>query len=96
MAEAKAIVENNAEIAKEYGISESMVFRWRKDQENLFNGELKMAAKHTMLGCYTPKYPQLDERLLDWFTEQRSQGKFSFYPIANFNTISCDEFVYQA
>ena len=95
MAEAKA-VENNSEIARENGISESMVCPWRKDQENLFNGELKMSAKHTMLGHYTPKYPPLDERLLDWFAEQRSQGKFSFYAIANFNTISCDEFVYQA
>ena len=54
-----------------------------------------MSAKRTTLGRYTPKYPQLDERLLDWFTEQWSQDKFSFYAIANFNTISCDEFVYQ-
>ena len=40
VAEAEA-VENNSEIAREYGISESMVRRWRKDQANLFNGELK-------------------------------------------------------
>ena len=38
VAEAEA-VENNSEIAREYGISESMVRRWRKDQANLFNGE---------------------------------------------------------
>ena len=44
-----------------------------------------MSAKRTM-GHYTPKYPQLDERLLDWFTEQRRQSKFSLYVIANFNT----------
>ena len=31
VAEAEA-VENNSEIAREYGISESMVRRWRKDQ----------------------------------------------------------------
>ena len=24
-----------------------------------------------------PKYPELDQRILEWFTEQRSQGKFS-------------------
>ena len=35
VAEAEA-VENNFEIAREYGISESMVRRWREDQANLF------------------------------------------------------------
>ena len=39
VAEAEA-VENNSEIAREYGISESMVRRWRKDQANLYNGRL--------------------------------------------------------
>ena len=38
VAEAEA-VENNSEIARQYGISESMVCRWRKDQANLFNSE---------------------------------------------------------
>ena len=74
VAEAEA-VENNSEIARDYGISESMVRRWRKDQANLFNGELKMSAKCKTMGPYTPKYPQLDENVLEWFTEQRSQGK---------------------
>ena len=60
MAEAEA-VENNSEIAREYDISESMVRRWRKDQANLFNGELKMSAKRKTMGCYTPKYPELDQ-----------------------------------
>ena len=49
-------VENNFEIAREYGISESMVRRWRKDQENLFNGEIKLYAKRKTMGCFTPKY----------------------------------------
>ena len=75
VAEAEA-VENNSEIAREYGISESMVRRWRKDQANLFNGELKMSAKRKTMGCYAPKYPELDQTLLEWFSEQRSQGKF--------------------
>ena len=70
-------VENNSEIAREYGISESMVRRWRKDQANLFNGEIKLSAKRKTMGCFMPKYPELDQRILEWFTEQRSQGKFS-------------------
>lgn len=32
-------VENNSEIAREYGISKSMACRWRKDQANRFIGE---------------------------------------------------------
>ena len=75
VAEAEA-VKNNSEIAREYKISESIVHRWRKDQANLFNGELKMSAKRKMMGCYTPKYPELDHTLLKWFSEQRSQDKF--------------------
>ncbi len=74
VAEAEA-VENNSEIAREYGISESMVRRWRKDQANLFNGELKLSAKRKTMGCFTPKHPELDQRMLEWFTEQRSQGE---------------------
>ena len=74
VAEAEA-VENNSEIAREYGISESMVRRWRKDQENLFNGEIKLSAKRKTMGCFTPKYPAMDQRLLEWFSEQRSQGE---------------------
>ena len=77
VAEAEA-VENNSEIAREYGISESMVRRWRKDQVNLFNGELKMSAKRKTMGCYAPKYPELDQTLLEWFSEQRSQVSSSF------------------
>ena len=74
VAEAEA-VENNSEIAREYGISESMVRRWRKDQENLFNGEIKLSAKRKTMGCFTPKYPEMDQRLLEWFSKQRSQGE---------------------
>ena len=50
VAEAKA-VKNNSEI---------MVRCWRKDQVNLFNGELKMSAKQKTMGCYSRKYPELD------------------------------------
>jgi transposase-like protein len=69
VAEAEA-VENNSEIARDDGISESMVHRWGKDQANLFNGELKMSAKRKTMGCYSPKYPELDQILLEWFSEQ--------------------------
>ena len=82
VAEAEA-VKNNSEIARDYGISKSMVHRWRKDQENLFNGELKMSAKQKTMGCYSPKYSEFDQTLLDWFSEQRSQG-FRF-----FETMKC-------
>lgn len=54
MAEAEAI-ENNSEIAREYGISESMTRHWRKDQARLLNGQLKMSAKRKTMGCYTLK-----------------------------------------
>ena len=67
-------------MASEYGISESMVHRWRKDQANLFNGEIKLSAKRKTMLCFTlnlPKYLELDHRILGWFTEQRNQGKFS-------------------
>ena len=62
VAEAEA-VENNSEIAREYGISESMVRRWRKDQANLFNGKIKLSAKpvRKTMGCFVPKYPELDQ-----------------------------------
>ena len=53
-----------------------MVRRWRKDQANLFNCEIKLSAKRKTMGCFTPKYLELDQRILEWLTEQRSQGKF--------------------
>ena len=39
------VVENNKEIAREYGLSESMVRRWRRGQATILSGELKMSAK---------------------------------------------------
>ena len=68
-------VENNSDIALEYGLSESMVCCWRRDQVELFNGELKMSAKCTTMGCFTPKYPELYQQLLKSFTEQRDEGE---------------------
>ena len=60
----------------DYGISESMVRRWRRDQGVLFNGELP--DERRSMGRYIPKYPELDQQLFEWFTEQRSQGENSF------------------
>ena len=78
-AEAEA-VNNNREITREYGISESMVRKWRNQQHVLFTGELKMTAKRASMGRYRPKDPELDQQLADWFSDQRSQGKnCSFY-----------------
>ena len=67
-------VKNNREIAREYGISESRVRKWRNQQHMLFNGELKMTPKRASMGRYKPKYPELDQHLADWFSDQRSQG----------------------
>ena len=69
-------VENNSEIAREYGISESTDHHWRKDQANLFNSEIKLSAKWKTMGCFMPKYPELNQKILEWFTGQRSQGTF--------------------
>ena len=38
-------VENNSEFTREYGISELMVRRWRKDEASLFNGEIYLPNK---------------------------------------------------
>ena len=73
VAEAEA-VKNSREIAREYGISESMVRKWRNQLHMLFNGELKMTAKRASMGRYKPKYTKLNQRLADWFRDQRSQG----------------------
>ena len=73
VAEAEA-VENNSAITREYGLSESMVRRWCKDQAKLLNGKLKMSAKRTM-GRFTLKYPEVDQQILECFTEQTEQGE---------------------
>ena len=74
VAEAKA-VNNNREIAREYGISESMVRKWRNQQHVLFSGELQMTAKRASMGRYRLKDPELDQQLANWFSDQRAQGK---------------------
>ena len=53
---------------------EAVVHKWENQQHMLFNGKLKMTAKHASMGWYKPKYPELDQCLADWFSDQRSQG----------------------
>ena len=74
VAEAEA-VNNSCEIAREFGISESMVRKWHSQQHVLFSGELRMIAKPASMGRFRPKYPEMDQQLADWCSDQRSQGK---------------------
>ena len=85
VAEAEA-VENNSEITREYGISESTVHCWRKDQANLFNGEIKLSAKQKTMGCFTPKYLELDQRIFDFFLMACMQTRL--FPCQNLLWIS--------
>ena len=71
-AEAKA-VENSSEIARDYGLSESMVRRWRRDQATILSGKLKMSARRAKMGRFTPKCPELDEQAMEWFSQQRDR-----------------------
>ena len=71
-AEAEA-VENSSEIARDYGLSESMVRRWRRDQATILSGKLKMSARRAKMSRFTPKCPELDEQAMEWFSQQRDQ-----------------------
>ena len=71
-AEAEA-VENSSEITRDYGLSESMVRRWRRDQTTILSGKLKMFAKRAKMGRFTPKCPELDEQAMEWFSQQRDR-----------------------
>lgn len=59
-------------------MSECTISRWLKGQAKLFNGELKMSAKRTTMDRFTPKYPELDLQILEWFTEKSDQGEQMF------------------
>ena len=49
-------VNNNREIAREYGISKSMVWKWRNQQDILYH-----LVKRAFMGCYRPKDPELHQ-----------------------------------
>ena len=66
-------VENNLEIPRDYGLSESMVGCWRRDQATILSGKVKMSAKCAKMGCFTPKYPELDKQVREWFSWQSDQ-----------------------
>ena len=72
VAEAEA-VENSSEIAWDYGLSESMVRRWRRDQATILSGKLKMSVRRTKMSRFTLKCPELDEQAMQWFSQQRDQ-----------------------
>ncbi|RMX52849.1 hypothetical protein pdam_00011314 [Pocillopora damicornis] len=54
-------VESSSEITQDYGLKESMVRCWRRDQVTILSGKLKMSAKHAEMDRFTPKCPKLDE-----------------------------------
>ena len=64
IAEAEA-VENSSEIARDYGLSESMVRRWRRDQATILSGKLKMSARRAKMSCFTPKCPEQNEQAME-------------------------------
>ena len=64
IAEAEA-VENSSEIARDYGLGESMVQRWRRDSATILSGKLKISAKRAKIGRFTPKCPELDEQAME-------------------------------
>ena len=43
-------VKNNCEIAHEYGILESIIHKWRNQQQVLVTGKLKMTVKCASMG----------------------------------------------
>ena len=81
VAEAEA-VENNSEIAREYGISEYMVRRWRKDQAKLFNGEIKLSAKRKTMGASRRSIRSAIKEY--WNGLQRREAKVSFLSSIDF------------
>lgn len=82
IAEAEAVENSenhNSEIAREYGLSESMVRPWRRNQKTILSGELKMSAKRATMGRFTPKYRELDQQVMEWFSQQREQGWYLLF-----------------
>lgn len=73
---------NNSKITSEYLLSKYMVWHWKRDLATIFSGELKMFTKHATMGCFTPKYPELDQQV-KWFS-----GSITFV-IRNLESILC-------
>ena len=41
--------------------------------------ELKMSAKRATMGRFTPKYRELDQQVMEWFSQQREQGWYLLF-----------------
>lgn len=65
-----------------YVLSKSMVWHWKRYLATIFSGELKMFAKHATMGCFTPKYPELDQQV------KRFSGSITFV-IRHLESIFC-------
>ena len=50
-----------------------MVQCWKRDQATILSGKLKMSAKRANIGRFTPKYSELDGKVMEWFSQQRDQ-----------------------
>ena len=50
-----------------------MVRRWRSDPATILSDEHNMPAKRAKMGRFTPKYPELDEQVMEWFSQVRDQ-----------------------
>jgi len=53
-----------------------MVRSWTKEEASLYNRQIKLSAKRKTMVHYTPKYPEMDPGLLEWFSHQRSLGEY--------------------
>ena len=58
---------------------------WRRDQATVLSGELKMSTKRAKMGRFTPKYSELKEKVMEWFSQQRETKHFIF-------NVKCEEF----
>ena len=77
---------------KEIWISRDMNINWsnelykyyhaiqiNKYYHTILSGELKMSAKRATMGRFTPKYPKLDQQVIEWFSQQREQGWYLLF-----------------
>ena len=69
-----------------------MVWCWRRDPATILPGELKMSTKRAKMGCFTPKYSKLKEKVMEWFSQQRDQT-FHLWNVKSFAKLS--EIVFQ-
>ena len=40
-----------------------------------------MSAKHATMGHFTLKYPELDQQVMEWFSQQREQGWYLLFDL---------------